>query len=63
MLEVLFHLLFEVVFYGKGYWTLRLVSGGRIKPARWSDGAVMLTGIFATAAWCVPLLIWLTSAR
>lgn len=61
MLEVAFHLLFEVVFYGKGYWTLRLLSGGRIKPDKWSDGTVILAGIVATAVWCVPLLAWLTS--
>lgn len=61
MLEILFHLVFEVVLYGKGYWTLRLVSWGRIKPARWSDTTVSLIGLLVTAAWCVPLFIWLTS--
>ncbi len=61
MLEALFHLLFEVLLYGKGYWTLRLLSGGRIKPDKWNDGIVTLIGLLATAAWCVPLVIWLAS--
>lgn len=63
MLEALFHLLFEVVLYGRGYWTLRLLSGGRIQPGKWSDGAVTLVGLVVTAAWCVPLIIWLVSEK
>ncbi|MDN5514579.1 MAG: hypothetical protein L0G82_05030 [Pseudomonas sp.] len=63
MLEALFSLVFEVVLYGKGYWTLKLVSAGRIQPKRWNDSLVALVGLVATLAWCVPLLLWLASLR
>jgi hypothetical protein len=61
MLEALFHLLFEVLLYGKGYWTLRLLSGGRIQPGKWNDGIVILVGFAVTVAWGLPLIIWLAS--
>jgi len=63
MLEALFSFVFEVVLYGKGYWTLRLVSAGRIQPKRWNESLVALVGLLATLAWCMPLLLWLTSSR
>lgn len=59
MLEALFTFVFEVVLYGKGYWTLRLLSAGRIKPQRWNDGMVCLVGLLVTLVWCVPLVLWL----
>lgn len=60
MLEALFHLLVEVLLYGKGYWILRLLSVGRIRPGSWNDGLVSLVGLLATLLWAVPLLIWLS---
>lgn len=63
MLEALFSLVFEVVLYSKGYWTLQLVSAGRIQPKRWNDSLVALVGLVATLVWCVPLLLWLSSLR
>jgi hypothetical protein len=60
MLEALFHLLVEVLLYGKGYWTLRLFSVGRIRPGGWNDGLVSLVGLLVTLLWAVPLLIWLS---
>lgn len=55
MLEALLTFVFEVVLYGKGYGTLKLLSAGRIKPQRWNDGLVSLVGVLATLLWCVPL--------
>jgi hypothetical protein len=60
MLEALFHLVVEVLLYGKGYWTLRLLSVGRIRPGCWNDGLVSLVGLLATLLWAAPLLIWLS---
>lgn len=60
MLEVMSYLLIEVVIYGQGYWALRLLSAGRIRPDRWNQAMVCLIGVLVTVAWCVPLLLWLT---
>lgn len=59
MLDAVLHGLVEVVLYGKGYWTVRLLSGGRIDPGKWRESVVTLIGLLVTAAWCVPLLVWL----
>jgi hypothetical protein len=60
LIEALFHFLVEVLLYGKGYWSLRLLSLGRIEPSDWNDGLVSAIGLAVTLAWCVPLLLWLT---
>nr|WP_298170607.1 hypothetical protein [uncultured Pseudomonas sp.] len=56
-MEALFYFLVEVLLYGKGYWSLRLLS---IDPRGWSDGLVSLVGLMVTLAWLVPLLLWMT---
>lgn len=63
MAEVLSYLLIEVLIYRQGYWALRLLSFGRIRPDGWSDARVGLVGVLVTVAWCVPLLLWLTGGE
>lgn len=59
-METLFYFLVEVLLYGKGYWSLRLLSLGRVDPGSWNDGLVSLVGLMVTLAWFVPLVLWVT---
>jgi hypothetical protein len=59
-MDALFYFLVEVLLYGKGYWSLRLLSLGRIDPSSWNDGWVSLVGLMVTLAWFVPLVLWAT---
>ena len=61
MIEALASFLVEVLLYGKGYWSLRILSLGRIDPHRWNDGLVSLVGLMVTLAWCVPLVLWVSA--
>jgi hypothetical protein len=61
-MEALFYFLVEVLLYGKGYWSLRLLSLGRIDPRSWNDGLVSLVGLMVTLAWFVPLVLWVTGS-